>query len=420
MVGGTSMADSIVPAPDAVPATGDPGDDTARRYRYQWTYAAIVCCMLLDDTEDVAEVFCEHHEDVLVKHTDGTFTGLQVKTRSSDQEVWKTGDPAVGGSCARFTKLEVDFPGRFRAFRFLTNHPLHAAKNRQDLCHVLATIGAGAAIAGLPTPVLMFLSRVAREAGCSDDVAFVALSKTYACDDLPRLPDIEGRLVATLTSVWPRAAECSHVAVVRAARALIYECGRASSLAHEDTLPAYLPVVASPGETELAARLAGKRINKARVLDILDQGLNETAPLDGDPEVCAVPGTGTTGLLLKKLDAGGFSAVSRNSAEDLRDKADYLGIVWTKKHGRVSGLQRYGHVRSLVLSDAGRAFESARREGQPFGLQMLSELRARFLQRRQEGSQLYDCSNEHLEGFAYSLTSECKVHWSLDRPWEDG
>jgi hypothetical protein len=35
---------------------------------------------------------------------------------------------------------------------------------------------------------------------------------------------------------------------------------------------------------------------------------------------------GSTDLLYKKLDAGGFSAVSRNSAEDLRDKADYLGI----------------------------------------------------------------------------------------------
>lgn len=318
------MADPIVPSPAAIPATGDPGDDTARRYRYQWTYAAIVCCMLLDDTEDVAEIFCEHHEDVLLKHTDLTFTGLQVKTRSSDQEVWKAGDAAVRSSCARFAKLEANFPGRFRAFQFLTNHPLHAAKNGQDLCHVLATIRAAAATAGLPMPVLAFLSRIAREAGCPDDVAFVALSKTKATDDLSRLPDIEGRLVETLTSVWTRAAECSHISVVRAARALILECERASSLAHEDTLPAYLPVVASPKETELAARLAGKCMTQARVLAILDRGLNETAPLDSDPDSCVEPGTGITALLLRKLDAGGFSAVSRNSAEDLRDKADYL------------------------------------------------------------------------------------------------
>jgi hypothetical protein len=74
------MIDPTGRTPDVVPATDDPGDDTARRYRYQWTYAGIICCMLLDDTENVAEVFCEHHEDVLLKHTDLTFTGVQVKT----------------------------------------------------------------------------------------------------------------------------------------------------------------------------------------------------------------------------------------------------------------------------------------------------------------------------------------------------
>lgn len=413
------MADLMLPAPDEIAATGDPGDDTARRYRYQWTYAAIVCCMLLDDTEEVAEVFCEHHEDVLLKHADFTFTGLQVKTRSSGQEVWRASDATVRSSCARFARLEAVFPGRFRAFRFLTNHPLYASKNGQDLCYVLAKIRAAAAVAGLPSSVLTFLSRVAKEAGCSEEVAFAALSKTAARDDLPRLPDIEARLVSTMTSVWNRAAECTHSSAVQAARALIAECERASSLAHEDTLPAYLPVVANPSETELAARLAGKCMTQARVLAILDRGLNETALLAGDPNSCVEPGTGTTALLRRKLDAGGFSIVSRNSAEDLRDKADYLGIVWTKKHGRTAGLQRYGHVRSLVLSDAGRAFEAAQREGQPFGLQMLSELRSRFQQRRQDGSQLYDCSNEHLEGLSYSLTSECRVQWSLDRPWED-
>jgi Cap4, dsDNA endonuclease domain len=412
------VADDGISAPDTIVATGDPGDDTARRYRYQWTYAAIVCCMLLDDTEDLGEVFCEHHEDVLLKHSDLTFTGVQVKTRSSDQEVWKTSDASVRSSCARFAKLEAEFPGRFRAFRFLTNHPLHASKNGQDLCHVLATIRAVAAMAGLPSSVSAFLSRVAKEAGCSDDVAFVALSKTDARDDLPRLADVEARLVATLTSVWTRAAEWSHISVVRAARALILECERASSLAHEDTLPAYLPVVTHPNEAELAARLAGKCMTQARVLAILDHGLNETAPLDGDPASSAEPGTGTTTLLLKKLDAGGFSAVSRNSAVDLRDKADYLGIVWTKKHGRERGLQRYGHVRSLVLSDSARVFESSQRTGQPFGIEMLSELRSRFQQRRRDRNELYDCTDEHLEGFAFCLTSECKVQWSLDRPWE--
>src|SRR5690606_9643666 len=100
------MTDPLLHAPDTTLATDDPGDDTARRYRYQWTYAAIVCCILLDETWDVAEVYCEYHENILIKYTDGTFAGLQVKTRAGDQGPWKTADDAVKHSCTRFAKLE--------------------------------------------------------------------------------------------------------------------------------------------------------------------------------------------------------------------------------------------------------------------------------------------------------------------------
>jgi hypothetical protein len=306
-----------------------------------------------------------------------------------------------------------------RRFRFLTNHPLQATKNGQDLCHLLAILKAAAQLAGLPGIVTTFLSRIAREAGCSEDVAFVALQKTEARDDLPKIPDITTRLVQTLTDVWSRAAECPFTTVSSAARALVHECQEASSLASEDVLPAYLSAAADPTNKELAARLEGKRMDQRRILRILDQGLDELATLEGDPNFLMDLGAGDSDLLQKKLDAGGFSAVSRNSAEDLRDKADYLGLVWTKKYGRNAGLQRYTHVRSLVLSDAAGAFEHSKREDAKFGIEMLSDLRGRLRERRQEGSQLYDSTDEHLEGFAYSLTSECKVVWSTDHPWEN-
>ena len=151
---------------------------------------------------------------------------------------------------------------------------------------------------------------------------------------------------------------------------------------------------------------------------MLTSGLESVATLAGDPERRAEPGQGSTELLFQKLDAGGFSAVSRNSAEDLRDKADYLGIAWTKKQGRTRGLERYEHVRSLALSDAARAFEATKRDGEKFGPAMREYLRQRFSKRRAQGEQLFDCTDEHLEGITYSLTAQCEVQWSIDRPWE--
>lgn len=412
------MSELTGPTPDITLGTDDPGDDIARRFRYQQTYAAIVCCMIMDNTYDISEVFCEHHEDVLLKHTDGTFTGLQVKTRQTNQPLWKTNDESVKYSCVRFAKLEADFPGHFRGFRFLTNHPLAATNNGQDIAHVLMTIKTALGVANLTGAVLRFLNGIASEAGCTNQIAFVALSKTEANSDLPKLQDIEQRLVTTLCSLWNQANDCSYDSVVRAARALANECGRASSLAHEDDVPAYVSAVSSSDDLESAARIEGKRMTQTRVVRVLNYGLNETAPLNGNPATSARPGTGALELLNKKLDAGGFSAVSRNSADDLRDKADYLGTVWMAKYGSTKGLQRYTHVRSLVLNDAAKSFEATKTDEKPFGPQMLAELNKRFLLRRLDGSQLYDCSNEHLEGFAYSLSSECKVQWSKDRPWE--
>ncbi len=158
-------------------------------------------------------------------------------------------------------------------------------------------------------------------------------------------------------------------------------------------------------------------MTSARVRSVLEQGRDSSAILEGDPSLILPLGQGSTELLRRKLDAGGFSAVSQNSARDLRDKADYLGLKWTKQHGNILGLVRYDHIRTLVLSDAGRAFDASQNAG-TFGPAMREDLRGRFCARRANGDQLFDCTDDHLEGVAFSLTAQCEVVWSNTRPWE--
>lgn len=404
-------------SPEDTVARSDPGDETANRYRFQWTWAAVVCCMLLDDTEDVQEVFCEHHEDVLLKHQDGSFTGHQVKTRSNDRPPWKANDEDVLAACARFAKLEGEFPGQFRQFCFLTNHQIYSARNGQDLPHVLQSIACAARVTDLPTKIRTWVAQIARGAHVSEEVAFVAMSKTVAKADLPKLRDAMMRLIDAIAQCWSPATECSHESVRRAAQALIEECGRASSLDHEQLVPTYL-IASMDSDANIAAQINGKRMTLARVQAVLEQGRDTMAVLEGDPTQRVQPGEGSTDLLHQKLDAGGFSVVSRNSAADLRDKADYLGIKWTKQHGNSKGLTRYNHVRSVVLSLAGQAFDATQDEADGFGPEMREELRRGFRERRSDGVQLFDATDEHLEGFAFSLTAQCKIVWSHARPWE--
>lgn len=396
----------------------DPGDETARRFRYQWTWAAIACCQLLDPLELCDEIFCEHHEDILVKLSDGRFRGVQVKTRDSTQDAWRIGDEGVDKSLARFCHLEQQFPGQFESFRFLTNHSLFSGANGKDLQFVLKQCRDCSDFANLPATAARLARKLASETGCPDSAILAALRKTTADDSLPKLADVNTRLVSTLTERWARAHDLSYAALIRAADHLVSECFRASSLAHEGLLPAYLPASSKPAEVGVLARIAGKRIDLARLQAVLESGLDVTLTLATDPSKLLEPGGGDRALLHRKLEAGGFSVVSQNSAADLRDKADYLGLVWTKKFGREDGLQRHAHIRSLVLSDAASAFEAVKAASDPFGVAMLGNLRSRLSQRRTGGAQVYGCSVEHLEGIAYSLTSECQIQWSVNRPWE--
>lgn len=372
--------------------------------------------MLLDPSHDIQEVFCEHHEDILIKHHDGTFTGHQVKTRAEDQPLWKANEEDVLQACARFVRLESAYPGRFRQFCFLTNHPLHSLKNSQGLCHVLQQVR-NAGGAPLPPNAATWIKKIAKIAKVTDSVAMNAMAKTVAKSDLPKLSDAVIRLIDTVAQCWPPANECSHDSIKRAALALIEECGRASSRHYRQFLPAYV-LATSTEDQAIVAEIDSKRITLPKVQLILEQGRDSTALLECDLGQCVPPGVGSTELLHQKLDAGGFSAVSRNSAEDLRNKADYLGIKWTKQYGHLTGLKKYDHIRTLVLSDAGCAFDATQTETDGFGPKMREEMRRRFRERRESGDQLFDSTDDHLEGIAFSLTAQCKVVWSHSRPWE--
>lgn len=391
----------------------DQGAETARRYRFQHTWAAIACCALFDQTRSVEEVYCEHHEDVLLRHTDGTFSGHQVKSRGADQRPWKATDAHVKAAFGQFVRLEARHPDQFRSFCFLTNHPFHRATNAASVVHILNTVCKATTTDDLPRSVQSWLIQLAVTSDVDELVVFRALKKTTVSSDLPKLDDALNRLVQTLGIFWDQASECSVEVLTSAARRLIDECSRASSLDHQQLLPAYLGSTDSI-EVANAALINGKRMTLERVQRVLHEGMNTTAPLTGPSETLIPPGRGSTDLLRRKLAAGGFSMVSSNSAEDLRDRADYLGIAWTKRLGASRGLDRYGHIRALVLNDAARAFEATRNDDHPYGPEMREALRARFRDRRSKGEQLYDCSDEHLEGMAYSLTAQCTIYWSND------
>ncbi len=399
--------------------SSDIGDETASRFRYQWVLSAIFCCSLLDQIEDVKEVFCEHHEDILLKHFNNLFTGIQVKTRASNQLLWKACDEDVVKSFARFVILDNQYPRQFQSFIFITNHPIQSTSNGQDIAYLLRQINEEKNMDLLSKSVTKYIKIISKTAKIVDEIVFYTLKKVSIRHDVPKLQNATISLIDTIASVWEKANLISYEGTKRAAYHLIDACFHASSLASQDLLPSYITVSSNGVEREVQERISGKAFNKQRVSDVLLEGLDETIPLSCNPMDFQNINSGSKELLRKKLTAGGFSAVSTIYAEDLRDTADYAGTRLIQKYGREQGLQKYYELRLKVQGDAARAYEDEKKDKDPFGLNMLSTLRNNLKTRLLSGEQFYGCSIEHLEGLAYTLTSQCKVLWSLNRPWED-
>ena len=205
------------PSPDDELSLNDPGDDVASRYRFQWTWAAIVSCMLLDDTQDVIQIFCEHHEDVLLASR-RTVHWSSMKTRKSDQPVWRADAPQFQNAFVKFVQLDSMYPGYFRAFRFLTCHPLHVA-NTSSRCRLYLRKSPMCRRLRISIKRSSLVTSIAKEADVADVAAFQTLKKSTATDGLPKLQDSFHRLVNTLTGCWSGAADCSYESVRRAARA---------------------------------------------------------------------------------------------------------------------------------------------------------------------------------------------------------
>jgi hypothetical protein len=410
------------PSPEDVLAGNDPGDDTARRFAYQWAWAAILSCGLYDNTLDIVELFCEHHEDILLKHQDGSFSGWQIKTRDLGSDPWKAADEPILSALVRFARLEKDFPGRFRSYVLATNHTfLTGKKTKYDLPHLLELARLASDESTMQPKLRTLVRKIAGESEADDSTVLAALKKSRTDDSLPKLAHIKQALIHALNEAWPHAADQALDALRNAADALIGECQRASSLDHTQSLPAYMSASPDPGATDVQATIDGKRIDRTRLDHVL--GAAAASPSLLVSGAACLPSAGAEGNnpLVRKLAAGGFSGVFINSATDLQAKAEYQAVAWQMRYGETKGLERYEHIRSLVLHDCASAHETAKASTDPFGKAMLKALRESIQGRRERGgATLLDCLDEHLEGYAYSLTNACEVWWVPDPPNQGG
>ncbi len=402
--------------PANTPGTGDPGDDTFRRYRYQATYAAILSLGILRDDPKIEEIFCEHHEDILAKMRDGTYHGIQVKTRAPGGGPWKTNDQDMSNSIARFVDLEGRFPGRFSRYTIATNHQFYIKDNGQSIPYLAkcAREATGHEPGEMNSVLSTRMDAFATRTGASRETVLETLKKVHTDHNLPKLNGIQRELRDVIWRICPNLQEVTLSELQRVAERLSYLAYEASSLPDDSALTLYMGFEIDPESAAAANVISQKRITRTRIEAELEAIRAEPSLAAADPVPPEdIPADLST--MEKKLTAAGLSATTVASAHDWRASAEHQQRMWAAKYGDSKALDMYHHVGTVVQTECAMAHEQAKDETRGFGADMLGRLRALLGERRRDGDvDLYGSCDEHLLGHAMIRTEQCKVWWSLE------
>jgi hypothetical protein len=437
--------------PDQVLNPGDPGDDTQRRFRYQ---AVRACCYILaifDEEEGIEEVFCEHHEDILLKYRSGTFLGVQIKTKLDGSVPVKAGDEEVIRSLKRFIETEKEFPGYFDGYLLASNSGFwRDVKNGSNLQHVLdETSGKDLKSAGKLVQTLLAklcpepkplkakaAPKKAKGAGkankqaetiSTDTPTSAGPSETHDVQ-LQRGLEVLKKLRLELTPpmanmelpLLEALAKCPLVGqhhlysdLKTIADTLIAEVLLASSKEHASCKTHYFAICRNPGQAQTESLIAAKRFARSRADEVIRRGFGRvprpsvTTPFSVDqlPQ--------GTRIQQAKMTAGGIVIDDVDEAVQQRQAAEYIVSTWINKYGVPKANAKYQDVRSAVLTECNEAKNQAAQAGGQYGPDTLGLVKERVRAlHAHEGPRLHDLRYDQLLGIAGFLTEECRLWWS--------
>ncbi|MFV1535712.1 dsDNA nuclease domain-containing protein [Phaeobacter sp. JH204B] len=402
-------------SPSTTLDTKDPGDDTLERYKYQCSVAAINCVRLLTASTNVVRVVCENYEDILIEHSDGSFVGLQVKTRKIDLDAFKSTDHAVIKSLSRFCALDQMFPGKFTAFDFSTNHWFwETSQNEKNLPWLIDRIKERGNVKRLPNtnPLRKFVKSICETSTFTEEQVVSTLCKTVLnCRSEP--VSVIAVRVREAVGSYPATSELTFSQNAKVAEDLVNLTFQASSKKLDGEVTDLYAAGVSFDAILDAHTLAGKCIRKDQVERLLVPPKDSSEPLELSSLVPIESLPTHLAVMVQKLDKGGLQAARIEQMNDLVQSFQALLFRWINKHGVKQAEARYQTLLATVkfeCTEAQIASEAPDTQYAPRMYELLFErLRARVAE---EHVDLHGCRPEHLMGAAGMLTEQCKTWWS--------
>jgi hypothetical protein len=394
---------------------GDPGDKTLRNFRYQLLYGVILLAAASAGTWPYVALWCEHYEDFLCERQDGTFDGIQVKTRQPEDGYWKITDEPFVKTIGRFVDLNRGLRSRANRFHFVSNAkcdevtPTNSDERRRGRCprHLLEHVRAAGSSQTIVAPFKAVFDQIQAQCGCSADELFDVLKKTDIVHG-PSREDIDASVanehlggLAGFDRLPPRGladARDGFVAVIH----------RASSLQVTDPNRHLRGIL---DENQRDPTLAAKRLVVLETIIVPATSGPPVFAFQDQPILSLGASAETNTVLEQKLRYGGLADQidylrSKERAAEFALMEDII-----RRPAAYPALQT--QLEQVVLGAVSEAHLRTRMEGVTFGPNMMIEVQNRLRtaaidHAEQIGHHGYDC----LVGVAGLFTSECRVWWS--------
>ncbi|HEY1682876.1 MAG TPA: dsDNA nuclease domain-containing protein [Candidatus Tumulicola sp.] len=276
------MTDQLVKAPAdplGVEIAQSGGTIAQSRFTYQHTVGALLAFGLLDD-EDMAYVYCETVDDLLLEQVNGDLTCVQVTSREHTQPALKAKDEKVVHTFATFCETEA-IRTDVASYRFVASCGFFTGQdNSQNLVHVLAVARTTPfSDYGTHAKIKSFFKKIKAKLGGGP---IASLPKVVEKADLqvgPPLPTAYDKLY-TVISETLKHRQPSPACVKRIHDRLVKRVEQAASQRFEGTNTTYIAVTSGSAGLD-AATLAVKRIGRAEMQAIVDEelALRQIAPV---------------------------------------------------------------------------------------------------------------------------------------------
>lgn len=393
--------------------SGDPGDDIQRRFRYQAAYAAMLALEILKADSEFEEIFCEHHEDILIRKKEGNFVGTQVKTRELGRDPFKAKDEKIVHAIKRFIEQSIQYPDNYAYFVIATNHSFWSEKrNSQNLKFLLEL--AQSVSDGLqgefPKELSKYIALLSGKvdakmrASCTPGIVLHVLSKIRLEHKLPKFDDVDLALIRQILFCY-EAHNAGYDDLLKVARTLINKMLDAASLSHVSPRNSYFALLSDPEGALVDAIIDGKRITQETIQHILNESLSTEALLKTLSPVSTTDLPKTIGVMEFKMAKGKVSFANIQNAKDLKYSAEYLLNRWRYKYGLQLTDERYQQLLVIISNICQEAYDQNYNHNYSFGQKMLQAIRGLIRERYlSEPNSFFGCKYEHLLGIVGILT----------------